>query len=172
YRPERIFGIDRNDLINQRLYGELNLDDFPVNHLKDDFLWDEWGDEFDDKLQGICIEYAKFARDYRPTKEGKTTVSPAVVQATNDDLAATLSTEELAARIHLLEEVGPTPPPPPEIRQAEAEALRDQAIEPRVVSLQGKKYRIYHPVGMKPEQPYVKYEAPNDDTIDIFIDDN
>jgi len=32
-----------NDLLSQRLYGQLNLDDFPVNHLKDDFLWDGAG---------------------------------------------------------------------------------------------------------------------------------
>jgi Histidine kinase-, DNA gyrase B-, and HSP90-like ATPase len=172
YRPERIFGLDRNDLINQRLFGELHLDEFPVNHLKDDFLWGEWGDDFDEKLDQICADYTKQAKDYRPTKAGKPAVPPAVVQATNDEIAETLSTEEMAERIHLLESVGPTPPPAPEVRQAEAEVLRDQPLEPRVVAHHGKTYRIYHPVGMTPEQAYVRYEAPEAQTVDIFINDN
>ncbi len=172
YRPERIFGVDRNDLLNQRLYGELHLDNFPVNHLKDDFLWEEWGEEFDEKLHEQCAEYMRFAKEYRPSKETQTAVPPAVVQATNDDIAENLTTEEMASRIHLLESVGPSPALPPEIRQAEAEVLRDQPLEPRIVDLQGKIYRIFHPQGMKSEQAYVRYEAPDSKTIDIFINDN
>ncbi len=172
YRPESIFGVDRNDLINQRLYGELHLDDFPVNHLKDDFLWDEWGEEFEEKLKASCVDYVKQAREYRPTKAGLTSVPPAVVQTTNDELAEALTDEELVEKIHLIESTGPVPGPTVQERLAEAEILRDQAIEPRIVELQGKTYRIYHPVNMRPEQAYVKYEAPDGKTIDIFINDN
>jgi len=172
YRPERIFGVDRNDLLNQRLYGELHLDEFPVNHLKDDFLWGEWGEEFDERLHEECAEYVRYAKEYRPTKETNAAVPPAVVQATNDDIAETLTTQEMAERIHLLESVGPTATTAPEIREAEAEVLRDQPLEPRIVDLQGKTYRIFHPQGMKPEQAYVRYEAPDGKTIDIFINDN
>jgi hypothetical protein len=40
WRPERIFGHGgRNDLINQRLVGELNLEDFEVSHTKDEIDW-------------------------------------------------------------------------------------------------------------------------------------
>ena len=44
WRPEAIYGFQgRNDLINQRLVGEIHLNDFEVSHTKDDILW--YGDE-------------------------------------------------------------------------------------------------------------------------------
>ena len=43
WRPERIFGLNRNDLINQRLLGEIHLDEFEVTHTKDNIQW--YGDE-------------------------------------------------------------------------------------------------------------------------------
>ena len=42
YRPGEIFGEQdggRNDLINQRLIGEIFIDDFHVSHTKDEILW-------------------------------------------------------------------------------------------------------------------------------------
>lgn len=43
YKPKSIYGEDggRNDLINQRLIGELNVDGFEVSHTKDQILFDE-----------------------------------------------------------------------------------------------------------------------------------
>ena len=44
WRPEKIFGVGgRNDLINQRLVGEVNLEDFEVSHTKDEINWHEVG---------------------------------------------------------------------------------------------------------------------------------
>ena len=54
YRPYTIFGEARNDLINQRLYGQLHMNTFPVNHLKDDFLWDGLEDDFQEELSRVC----------------------------------------------------------------------------------------------------------------------
>ncbi|MCY4611189.1 MAG: ATP-binding protein [Gammaproteobacteria bacterium] len=43
WRPECIFGLNRNDLINQRLLGEIHLDEFEVTHTKDNIQW--YGDD-------------------------------------------------------------------------------------------------------------------------------
>jgi hypothetical protein len=45
WRPQEIYGQFQgsNDLVNQRLVGEIQLDDFGVSHTKDDILW--FGDE-------------------------------------------------------------------------------------------------------------------------------
>ena len=43
WRPQRIFGLNRNDLLNQRLLGEIHLDDFEVTHTKDNIQW--YGDD-------------------------------------------------------------------------------------------------------------------------------
>lgn len=40
YRPKSIFG-DSGSFAYQRMYGEIDLDDFPVNQAKDGFSWDD-----------------------------------------------------------------------------------------------------------------------------------
>ncbi|ARU91865.1 hypothetical protein SCLARK_001332 [Spiroplasma clarkii] len=40
YRPKEIFG-DSGSFAYQRMYGEIDLDDFPVNQAKDGFSWDD-----------------------------------------------------------------------------------------------------------------------------------
>jgi hypothetical protein len=63
WRPEKIFGIQRNDLLNQRLLGEIHLDDFEVTHTKDNIQW--FGDEQEqvekklEKAIGDLINVAK-----------------------------------------------------------------------------------------------------------------
>jgi hypothetical protein len=174
YRPESIFGEEApNNVINQRVYGELSLDDFPVNHLKSDFQWDEWQDELDGKLKEIANDYVQFAISYKPTQQGETkSVPPALVQAANDEVAEDLGSDPLATTITILETVGPPPLPSETVKQAEADVLRDQPVEPRIVQLQNKTYTIYHPMDMRPEQAYVRYQAATSDNVDIFLNDN
>jgi hypothetical protein len=71
WRPEAIFGPSpgRNDLVNQRVTGEVVLDDFDVTHTKDDILWPE--DEEDEVQEGIkerIAQVLKLAREYRHAK--------------------------------------------------------------------------------------------------------
>ena len=68
WRPDLIFGAaqGRNDLINQRLTGELHLDEFDVTHTKDDILWRE--DEEDliqEHLKKKAAPLIDLARSYR-----------------------------------------------------------------------------------------------------------
>ena len=67
WRPETIYGFQgRNDLINQRLVGEIYLDEFEVSHTKDDILW--FGDEqevVEELLAEKCADYVAVARAYR-----------------------------------------------------------------------------------------------------------
>lgn len=66
YKPELIFGESRNDLVNQRLVGELFMDDFAVSHTKDEILFvnnDE--DELEVSLLEACEEFKTFANEYR-----------------------------------------------------------------------------------------------------------
>jgi len=68
WRPEAIFGPPpgRNDLINQRVTGEIHLDEFDVSHTKDDILWQK--NEEDEVQEGIkerAEDVLRFARDYR-----------------------------------------------------------------------------------------------------------
>lgn len=43
WRPQEVFGQEEgsNNLINQRIVGEFDLDDFPATHTKDDLVWSD-----------------------------------------------------------------------------------------------------------------------------------
>lgn len=68
WRPSTLFGqiLGSNDLVNQRLVGEVHLDAFEVSHTKDDILW--LGDEEDlveAKLEQECRAYRDVAKKHR-----------------------------------------------------------------------------------------------------------
>jgi hypothetical protein len=68
WRPSTLYGQleGSNDLVNQRLVGEIHLDDFDVSHTKDDILWmgDE-EDEVEESLKRECGEYREVAKALR-----------------------------------------------------------------------------------------------------------
>jgi hypothetical protein len=65
WRPQSIFGqVDgSNDLINQRIVGEIHLDDFMVSHTKNQILWQD--DDLDKVEELLGAEFA----DYRHTAQ-------------------------------------------------------------------------------------------------------
>ena len=68
WRPQTIYGQfeGSNDLINQRLVGEINLNAFGVSHTKDDILWE--GDEealLERQLAKMSEAFVEIARSYR-----------------------------------------------------------------------------------------------------------
>ena len=69
WRPELIFGEQeggRNDLINQRLVGEIHLEGFEVSHTKDDILFDQDEErKLEKKIKGKIPDLIKLAREYR-----------------------------------------------------------------------------------------------------------
>lgn len=173
YRPQNIFGEARNDLLNQRVYGQLNLNDFPVNHLKDDFLWDGREDDFQQKLREKVLDYVDFARRYRPSKAGKAGCpSSAIVASTNDEVADELSDEEMTEQLEVVEIMEVQKELDPAFVKAKANYLRAQKIEPRIVEIGSRRFRIYHPEQMSDGDPYFFRQSAADDAIDIFINDN
>lgn len=66
YRPINIFGENSNDLVNQRLVGELDLGAFEISHTKDQILYaDNEQDELEDELKEKLSDLIIVARDYR-----------------------------------------------------------------------------------------------------------
>ena len=93
WRPEKIYGAGgRNDLINQRLVGEVNLEDFEVSHTKDEINWH--GDEeekVEAQLKEECKTYAetaRTARKHKPQEHGPQAVHvDAAIKALEEELA-------------------------------------------------------------------------------------
>ena len=99
WRPESIYGQlqGSNDLINQRLIGEIHLDDFQVSHTKDDILWlGEDEDEVQRKLKEACNDYASVARRARKRNDDERGPSETETQAAVDELKRELASSELA----------------------------------------------------------------------------
>ncbi len=62
YKPIEIFGQAQSPIAH-KLFGELDLDDFPINQAKDGFVWDDGLEEtFVDKLKSNIKEYIEIAR--------------------------------------------------------------------------------------------------------------
>lgn len=59
WRPEQVFGPNApNDLLNQRLVGEIHLDKFDISHTKDEILW--VGNEEIDLDNYLADEFAEY----------------------------------------------------------------------------------------------------------------
>ena len=68
WKPREIFGQYQgsNDLVNQRLTGEIHLDDFEVSHTKDNILWGDGEEEGLGRALGrIAERYIEIALSYR-----------------------------------------------------------------------------------------------------------
>ena len=62
YKPEKIFG-QVQDPRAHKLFGELDLDDFPINQAKDGFVWDDGlEEEFIECLKTHIKEYIEIAK--------------------------------------------------------------------------------------------------------------
>lgn len=99
WRPESLYGQIQgsNDLVNQRLVGEINLDDFDVSHTKDDILWlGEEQDKVETKLREKCGDYRETARTYRKHSDDERGPSESAVQTAIDKLKRELTSPEMA----------------------------------------------------------------------------
>ena len=115
WRPETIYGFQgRNDLVNQRLVGEIHLNDFDVSHTKDDILWREDElEQVEELLKKACDDYIVTARQYRRGRENESGPTDIEVQTAIEELQAEISSLEFLDAV-ILEDV----PPPSAVTQA------------------------------------------------------
>lgn len=65
----KIFGDESNDLINQRLFGEVHLDDFDVTHTKDNIQWQ--GEEEDQVTEELRARISDLIGEAKTTKKAR-----------------------------------------------------------------------------------------------------
>lgn len=102
WRPESLYGQlqGSNDLINQRLVGEIHLDHFDVSHTKDDILW--LGDEeeqIEEKLREHCGDFRKVAKTYRRRKDDQRGPGEVAVRSAVSKLKKELNSPEMATLV-------------------------------------------------------------------------
>ncbi len=112
WRPEDIFGVGgSNDLINQRLVGEIHLNEFSVSHTKDDIQWENDEEEkVEAKLKDECADFTAFIRA-SGNKKGRDTrgPTPVEVQTATDELREEMQSKEFVDSITIDDA------PPPEV---------------------------------------------------------
>lgn len=169
WRPESLYGQIQgsNDLVNQRLQGEINLDQFPVSHTKDDILW--FGDqeqEVEEKLAEACRDYREIARTRRKTDDDERGPSALEIQAAVDELQAELSSAEMVDAIEIISV------PPVELVDAALQPLVGAAerVGPtfcaQVGDVQVLGYLVYD---ASPNDPYVAVEATEPNRVQIVV---
>lgn len=141
WKPENIFGHQRNDLINQRLAGELFLDDFNVSHTKDAILFiNNEEEELSTYLKALADggDLINTARRYKG--DDIVVPSPAEKQVALEELKREMESPEFIDSIQVAEI------PRPEIESIKAEPLiRDTsegAAEPTLVVYVGESLTV------------------------------
>ena len=169
WRPERIFGLNRNDLINQRLLGEIHLDEFEVTHTKDNIQW--YGDDqelVEKELEKQIGNLISTARTPWKDQEDPRGPSPGEVDVAIAGLRDELLSPEMIDKIEitvlpeeeaLSETLGRIAEPVKSSRQPDIRAVLGQ-IEVWV-------YIVSTDFG--PNDPYVICEAGQDGKIIVII---
>ncbi|GIK41176.1 MAG: hypothetical protein BroJett011_50090 [Chloroflexota bacterium] len=169
WRPESLYGQIQgsNDLINQRLVGEIHLDDFDVSHTKDDILW--LGDEEDlvqEQLRLHCGNFREIARTYRRSRDDERGPTEAAIRTAVDRLRRELRSPEIADLI------GSNPLLPESLVEEVVEAVRNSVVgkfpETFTANIEGIEIRGYIDE-MSVNDPYLTIDTANATEIIIIV---
>ena len=98
WRPWSLYGQIQgsNDLVNQRLIGEIHLDDFEVSHTKDQIIWAGNEEELvNEELRKKCSNYKGIAQQYRKTSDDPSGPSEAMVDTAISEMQEELRSSQL-----------------------------------------------------------------------------
>ena len=98
YKPSAIFGQAQSQ-ISLKLFGELNMNDFPVNQAKDGFVWDDGlEDVFVENLKKQIYEYIKIAdmskKDRASEEQFSKTASDTIEKEVSESIENLFDSEE------------------------------------------------------------------------------
>jgi hypothetical protein len=175
WRPTSLYGQFQgsNDLVNQRLVGEIDLSQFDVSHTKDSILWrDTEEEEVEDKLKAECNDYKEFAKNRRKDDEDQRGPSDVDVKAALDDLEKELSSPEMVDQINI------TVIPSKEAIEASNDKIIDSVVKTRSATLRGTiastpsiEWEIFLE-NMSPNDPYVVSESTQTNKIIVVVNRN
>lgn len=168
WRPQSLFGQEEgtNNLINQRLVGEVWLDDFEVSHTKDDILW--VGDEeeiIEEKLFEHCADYRDVAnRAHKHRDERGPT--PLETKVAVDELEKELQSPEAEDVLEL-----EVMPPPDVIRRSFANIVEaERNGEPSFrVELAGMTVKVFLVDHQSENDPYYVSDATRRDEVPVVV---
>jgi len=171
WRPSSLYGQIQgsNDLVNQRLVGEIHLDQFDVSHTKDDILWlGSEEDQVEDKLLEVCADYKEYAKLYRKGDDTESGPSEVETDTAIDELEKELKSPEMVDEIQIEEEA----------RDEETlEKLTEKIIEdinrtgPATIdaNIGQLAVKIWVTGDLSSNDPYMTVEATQQDEINVVV---
>jgi hypothetical protein len=171
YRPEEIYGYERNDLLNQRLLGEMYLDGFLVSHTKDAIQWmGDQEEQIGKELERLFADYIHYANEPRKGDDDSRGPSHQEKEIAVAELETELSSNELADAVNL----------PPMLVQEMVDDAVDTVIaqvernsQPRfTITIGAIKVYLYLQNDMSINDKYLTVEAARDNEIIIVVNEN
>ncbi|MBD2616221.1 ATP-binding protein [Nostoc punctiforme FACHB-252] len=171
WRPSTLYGDQpqgSNDLINQRLVGEINLNNFEVSHTKDDILWQgDQEEKVEQELLKACQDYRDFAKDYRKRKDDSRGPSEADTKVALDELKKELLSPEILDQISL----EPVPPQNivDEVINRILQSVAEKVTETFRVDIGDLIVKLYINSDMSPNDPYITVEATKASEVIVIV---
>ena len=175
WRPSSLYGqlLGSNDLVNQRLVGEIHLDGFDVSHTKDNILWR--GNQEDDVEEGLkthCSDYRDFAKHRRKVDDDQRGPNDVDIKAALDDLEKELTSPEMVDQINI------SVIPSSETIDASKEKIIASVVDTRTATLQGMinstppiTWKIFLE-SMSSNDPYVVSDSTKASEITVIVNRN
>lgn len=162
YRPSTIFGHQEggaNDLVNQRLFGELILEKFEVSHTKDQILFDDGEQEdLEEQLREKLEDLRQLAQSHRKTQNNSAKrATPAQRNAALNLMEEEMKSNALADFLKSFE-----PPSPDLIEKTNAALIRSVTSKSKPdlrAKINKTSVLIYFVHDMSPNDPYVLLES-------------
>lgn len=101
YKPDEIFGQAQSPQ-SHKLFGELDLDDFPINQAKDGFVWDDGlEEEFIYHLKSHIQEYIDIAKLTNKQREDEENLSKTVSDTVQNQIQESINKSSPAHKIEV-----------------------------------------------------------------------
>ena len=162
YKPSSVFGNQEggvNDLVNQRLFGELILEEFEVSHTKDQILYEDGEmEDLEAQLREKVEDLRQLAQSHRKTQNANTKkATPAQRNAALNQMEDEMKSDALADFLKTFE-----PPPPDLIEKTNAALVRSVTAKSKPdlkTKINKTAVLIYLVQDMSPYDPYVLIES-------------
>ncbi|MCX2678319.1 ATP-binding protein [Galbibacter sp. EGI 63066] len=174
YKPETIFGEQEggiNNLVNQRLVGELFLEGFEVSHTKDNILWEGTQmDDLDDAILEQIGDFRKIANEYRKNAVDERAPSDEDFDFAVDKLLSELNSGELSDIV-----ISKIIPPEALIFESNKQIGKViiESTEPTIIKIAELIIKLYIDDKMSANDPYVINDSISDKgTIIVIVNKN
>ena len=157
-----------NNLVNQRLVGEIHLDQFDVSHTKDDILWlGDQEENVENELEKYCGDYKDLAQKYRKQGDDERGPLDAEVDVAVDEFRKELLSPEMVDKIEIHDV------PPVEIVHEALQTLTS-TVEARNseilnVEIGNLRARIYLASEMSVNDPYVVADSAKASEVLVLV---